>query len=349
MRRFFIMASERSGTNLLRSMLGMHPELSAPPPPHALRHLAAVAPSYGSLEDPDALRAAVDDAVSLTRVERSHARWRHEIDPARVAEAVPAPSVAGIVGALYDEYARLDGSSGWVSKEGAVFDHAFEIRDVYPGARFVYLVRDGRDVTCSLLRVPTHAQHPYFLAREWAQIQRRCLRVHQALAPRGAVHLVRYEELIDDPRGELEAICAFLGIDFRPEMLEFHRDEAVRRQADRTAYWENLARPVLSGNRWKFLRELSRRELSVVEGEAGRILRLLGYPPVSDRPVEAGPVRRLLYAGVNWLRTRRQRRRLLDEEGREERRAALRRIYRRARDRDPDPWAPPLEIPTEDD
>lgn len=348
MRRFFIMASERSGSNLLRSMLGMHPELSAPPPPHALRHLAAVAPSYGSLERREALRAAVADAVSLTRVERSHVRWRYDVREDRILESVAEPTVVGVVAALYDEYARLDGTSGWISKEGAVFDHAFRIRDTLPDARFLYLVRDGRDVTCSMLRVPTHDQHPYFVAREWVEQQESCIGVYQALAPRGAAHLVRYEELIEDPRRELGRICEFLGLDFRPVMLDFHRDEATRQQAGRTEYWKNLARPVLSANKWKFLRDLSEAELAIVEGVAGPTLRLLGYPLVSDRPRTPGPVRRMLYAAVNWLRVRRQRRRLLEEPGRAERHAALRRIYEGARAREPEPFAPSIEIPAGD-
>lgn len=348
MKRFFIMASERSGTNLLRSMLGMHPELSAPPSPSALRHLVAVAPSYGALERREALQAAVADALSLTRVEDSHVRWEYDVRDDRVLQSVAAPTVVGVVAALYDEYARLDGTSGWVAKEGAVFDHAFMIRDSLPDVRFLYLVRDGRDVACSMLRVPSHDQHPYYIAREWVEQQERCLGVYHALAPQGAAHLVRYEELIEDPRRELEMICEFLGLDFWPGMLDFHRDEATRRQAGRTEYWKNLARPVLSANKWKFLRELSEAEIGIFEGVAGPILRVLGYPLVSERPRTPGPVRRFLYAAVNWLHVRRQRRLLLEEPGRVGRSAALRRIYERARAREPEPLAPSLEIPAGD-
>jgi len=52
MNPIFIMSSERSGSNLLRKMLGMHSELADPPPPHMWRHLTAASPE---------LRAAYED------------------------------------------------------------------------------------------------------------------------------------------------------------------------------------------------------------------------------------------------------------------------------------------------
>ena len=324
----FIMSSERSGSNLLRKMLGMHPQLADPPPPHMWRHLTNALPEYGPLRDTENLHCLIKAAIEMTQVPKSHLDWKYEITVDDILTRLSTTTPTAVFSALYTEYAQREGAQGWVCKENNLFDHAFQIRDTLRDAKFLYLCRDGRDVACSMKKVPTHDQHSFFIAREWKSIQRKCLRVYQSLEERGGVHLVRYEDLIENPEEELREICEFLGLKFQKRMLYFHESEQARREAEKTQYWENLSQPVMSDNKGKFYKNLTDYEVRIFESVAAEELRHLGYPlTTSGSNEDIGRWRRLWYRLENRFRRWLQGQDSDEEEGRRNRHQMLARIY----------------------
>lgn len=306
MKPVFIMFSERSGSNLLRSMLGAHPDVSAPPPQHLWMHLSNALPYYGSLEEDEALERLVEDAVALTQVEGHHLEWQHEVPASEIVDEVEDRTLSGVLSTLYEAYARREGASAWVCKENDIYDHAHQIREVRPDAQVVYLVRDGRDVTCSTKKIPSNDQHTYAIARTWRQEQEACMEVHQELRPLGASHLVRYEDLLDDPKGELQDLCEAVGLPFDEAMLRFHERDKTQEESERTDYWENLDQPVMKGNKGKFLDQLSPRQIRIFEAEAGEVLELLGYPLENEDPGTIPLPVKAFYLAVNWVQCKAQ-------------------------------------------
>lgn len=326
----FIMSSERSGSNLLRKMLGAHSRVAAPPPPQLFKHLGIVLPHYGPLSDDACFRQLVRDAVKLTKIPNSHLRWQVVLDEGRVLSEIPHRSLAHVIGTLYRLYAEEVGCDVWACKENNLFDHAFRIVNAYPKARFVYLCRDGRDVACSIKKVPTHDQHPYFIGQEWANEQMRCLQVYQDLQDSGGCMILRYEDLIENPGERLAEVCRFIGISYEDSMLDYHRDPQTQADAQKTAYWKNLSAPVMKDNKKKYLRELSPREIELFESVAARALKLLGYPLHNASPPEApSAFAKMMFGLENHIRSGAKRGKLFEEKGRRERDQALRQLHAR--------------------
>ncbi len=266
----------------------------------------------------------IDAALAMTRVERSHLSWKHELVPGEVREHLRAENLSGVAGAVYAAFAAREGVDACVIKENHLWDHAHRIRAVYPETRVIYLHRDGRDVACSVKRVPSHDQHITYIAREWRDEQRRARLVHADLAAVGASHPLRYEDLIEDPEATLRALCSFLDLEFVPAMLAFHESDDSKSEAAKTAYWKNLSKPVQSENRGRFHRELSSRELALFESEAGDQLDALGYARAwTGAPARVRRVQRYAFAVWNAWQRRRQRDELLAEPGRRERAALI--------------------------
>lgn len=106
---------------------------------------------------------------------------------------------------------------------------AFEqLGALLPGARFVHVVRDGRDVAASLIErdwrdaagTPfAHVSRPDAALKYWSDLAGIGLRAEAKLA--GRVLRVRYEDLVRRPRSTLTALLAFLGLKFEPAMLHF--------------------------------------------------------------------------------------------------------------------------------
>jgi hypothetical protein len=292
------------------------------------RHLTAAVPSYGPLTATANLHRFVEAAVEMTQVPGSHLQWKHDLSTEDVLSRITEPTPTAVIAALYSEYARREEANGWVCKENNLFDHAFQIRDTLRDAKFLYLCRDGRDVACSMKKVPTHDQHVFFIAHEWKNEQRKCLQVHQALKARDRSYLIRYEDLITHPEEALRRISDFLGLDFQKRMLYFHETEEAREEADKTEYWENLSQPVMSDNKGKFYDQLSAEEVRIFETVAARELAMLGYPiTINESRRGVSQWRRLWFRLENRVRKHFQSWDASEEQGRNARSQMLGRVY----------------------
>jgi hypothetical protein len=111
--------------------------------------------------------------------------------------------------------AEASGRPHFAEKTPRHVAHLDLIRRIVPGARFVLMVRDGRDVTASFLRRMGEIETG---RARWIADNR------HVLAARGApdVMILRYEDLVADPEGALRDVCDFAGLPFAPEMLRFH-------------------------------------------------------------------------------------------------------------------------------
>ncbi len=90
------------------------------------------------------------------------------------------------------------------------------IRRLVPGARFILMVRDGRDVAASVAK--RHGGDFEYGFRRWVDDNKK---LHAELG-KPDVMLLRYEDLVVAPELQLERVCKFLGVKFRPQMLNYH-------------------------------------------------------------------------------------------------------------------------------
>lgn len=94
---------------------------------------------------------------------------------------------------------------------------------LWPDARFIHLVRDGRDVALSTL--PTGRAGTVWRAiRWWVEAEQLWERMEHKL-PIERQLTVHYEKLTSAPERELRRICQFLGVAFSPELLRYNVSE----------------------------------------------------------------------------------------------------------------------------
>jgi GT2 family glycosyltransferase len=105
------------------------------------------------------------------------------------------------------------------------------VADLFPGARFIHVIRDGRDVVASLIRKRHPGGEPWVSFEDAHRAWNSHVTTGHAFATRaagGTVMEVRYEELITDDLAMARKICEFLNIDVDPRIVEFC--ERQRRQ-----------------------------------------------------------------------------------------------------------------------
>jgi hypothetical protein len=116
MNAIFMIGEQRSGSNLLRVMLGQADEIAAPHPPHILQRMMPLLPLYGNLDDRDAFRMLVDDTCRL--IELNPVAWENitTFDRDEVTQRCREHSLVAVYGAVMDLYAQANGKSKWLCK-----------------------------------------------------------------------------------------------------------------------------------------------------------------------------------------------------------------------------------------
>lgn len=279
-----IIGTERSGSNLLRLILNEHPDLAIPHPPHLMRYLAPLADSYGDLTVEDNRRAVVRDA--LTILHRHIHPWPFDLD-ADVVTQRALPSVFGVVAEIYEQYRLGVGKPRWGCKSTFTIHYVDEVLADYPGARFLWLIRDPRDVATSSKHSVFNPCHPYRTAQLWRAQQELGLAALERWGP-DRVYQLRYEDLVCRPEPEIRAICSFLDLPFEERMLHHHDSPAARQIAALSQSWHNTDRPITTAPVGRYHKGLTAQELRLVESQTAELLPSFGYQ-VSQPEAGAGP------------------------------------------------------------
>ena len=193
----------------------------------------------------------------------------------RETAAAAATAYRAALEAPYLAYAAQHGKPGWGDKTPYYVGHIDELRRVFPEARIVNLVRDGRDVALSLLRVPFGPANVWAAAHQW----RDAVDAGERAAERLGADLltVRYEDLVAGPETAIPAVCEFLEIGYRPEMLAVEESPPELIAAGQEAWFRELYGGISAGSVGKWRRQMSRSDIALFESIAGAELERHGY------------------------------------------------------------------------
>ena len=254
----FIGGCLRSGTTLLREILHRHPRLTCGlettmlAPPFDVSRIA----SYYQL----------DGRTLRRRAECS----QHLVDFAEK---------------FYGDLLIKENKRRWVDKATGYVRVIGRLLTWFPRGRFIHMVRDGRDVACSLRDHPREVvENGTLVPRSMNRPIRDCAGVWLGEASMGLTFQshprcleVRYERLVAEPSDEMRRVCAFLGEEFCPSILEADNDAAVGAPPARFATNHNAAGPISQASIGRWRSELSRDERIDFDNVAGELLIALGY------------------------------------------------------------------------
>ena len=209
----FVLGVPRSGTTLLRMMLDSHPAIMCgPEAPWVAGRASAPVPS---------LRAVVDLMA--------REKWGAVRGLTGVEEDDVAAAAAGFVDRVMGAAVRAHGKARWADKTPENVIAVPFLARLFPGGRYVHLVRDGRDVALSTAaadwrRIPTldgRVRNGYLNAlRRWRDWNAACR--DDAVEAGIPYLLVRYEDLVRDPGTEMRRVLEFVGEPWSDAVLSPH-------------------------------------------------------------------------------------------------------------------------------
>jgi hypothetical protein len=263
----FVVGAPRSGTGLLRDLLRSHPNLAFPDESHFLPRFYRAHGDPGS----DAEARALAGRILGVRWVRA---WRVPLDPDDFADC---RSYAEVVSRLYGAVAARDGKQRWGDKTPQYVTEIPTLLRLFPRARVLHIVRDGRDVALSQIRVRFGPENVYAAARAWkrfVEIGRR----DGSRFPENYLE-VRYESLLREPEPTLRAVCDFLGEPFADEVLRpsFLPRRMRRPLIGRPSGWIISETDIATWNVERWRSSMPRSDRAVFETVAGDLLAELGY------------------------------------------------------------------------
>jgi Sulfotransferase family len=200
----FVVGCQRSGTSLLRRVLDSHSNIACPPESHF------VLPLLEALKDDRSMWGLTGMGYTNRAIKDSLAR---------------------LISGFFIGYAAAQGKRRWADKTPRYVDCLFELHDLFPGACFLVVIRNGLDVAFSL--ADAHRHYPAIDAhvakadgnvavgagRFWAE-QNHKIQMFVRERP-DACHVLRYEELTTNPATVLRAAFSFLGEPWEPEVIDY--------------------------------------------------------------------------------------------------------------------------------
>jgi hypothetical protein len=206
-------------------------------------------------------------------------QWKTNWSADQIRKEVKSRSLSAIIRHVYETEAQAHGKSRVFIKENQTFRFAPFLLASFPNARFIYLVRDPRDMVLSWKTSPSHPGCVYKGTQIWKDDQGKSLDLYGFLQDAERIMLLRYEDLVSQTTGELHRVCDFLQVSYSPSMLEFHQNALTVENSQRIRGWYNLRRPVLTHNFAKYRTGLDELEIRYIEASCQPEMEFFGYQP----------------------------------------------------------------------
>jgi hypothetical protein len=258
----FIVGMNGSGTTMLLDCLDSHPNLFGfNRETRLLPYLITSLPKYGDLRRDDNFRRFWQAVANIPTIRLANNGVAPELPPDwRERER----SAAGAIDGVFSGFALQAGKRRWCEKTPMHALHIRRFAELFPQARFVHIVRDGRACAHSF-----HRRWHYTPERtmyRWKKVVEEARAQGREIADRYLE--VRFEDLTADPRRWMSTVCAFLGEPFVEEVLAPSRLRWSTGSTDTQIVPRSPA--------WKEHFDAARQRR--LEHIGGRMLALLDYP-----------------------------------------------------------------------
>jgi hypothetical protein len=276
---FFIVTAGRSGSTLLRAIINRDPSLCIPPESHVLGPVSRkFKRCFRFLPWEYVVRAVGSEFESRVP---GFGFWKLDMHPYYARALALAPeqrSLAKLIDLVYVQYLeqKKPGASRWGDKTIGNAMFLPSIDQLFPTARYILLIRDGRDAAVSLVAADTTPVTDLGRAADyWVRSVTLSRAFVAGLHP--ARHLeVRYEDLVREPERVVERVYDFLGVPFRAEVLDVSETIAQLGDADREIH-RGLRRPINTDSIGKWRRALDRTQQEALQRQIAAKLHELGY------------------------------------------------------------------------
>ncbi|MBU1863742.1 MAG: sulfotransferase [Candidatus Omnitrophica bacterium] len=223
-KHLFVSGPSRCGTTMLRLVLSSHPDITITPEARFITSIFCALP-YLPYPTKRLNQQEVMYFLELLRAEKKLKAWPG-LNTERLCNdmlAAHMPTMPELLDKIFVGFAKaVNGGDAIVgNKKGAyALGYGSLYKQMFPDAKFIFIVRDPRDAIASILK-NVDASFRYALSTyftRFAYIYSMCTHYAQDSL------VVRYEDVVNNPKKICERICSFLEVTFHEKMIDFYKN-----------------------------------------------------------------------------------------------------------------------------
>ena len=271
---FFIIGSGRSGNTLLRSILSGNSDISIPPESYRIPFAIKKFHIFNNRDWEDIVPQVLKEFEDC----KEFYTWEIDITDAQKRLENIADSkrtLSNIFDELFCTYTEKHspGSKIWGDKTPMNTLYLDWIGTVFPRSKFIHIIRDGRDVASSYLKMER-----YDTILEAANRWINSIESAQSFGSKIKENYIeiRYEELVTKPEEVIKYTCDFLDIDYDSKMLDHTKQVKKLGDTDKQHH-SNLSKPISSDSVGKWRNNLSESDQESITKLLHKHLQRLGY------------------------------------------------------------------------
>ena len=284
----FVIGTGRCGTTMLAQMLNSHSMICVPPEIQILFEYSNNGPRlYEIFKEKKNEYFGPKDFVELIEA-RCPKKLHVYFDYKGFFEKqqYPIRSFKKLVNSLFSEIAESKHKKIFIDQTPWYGQGIDILNELFPNAKYIHMIRDGRDVSISYARTPWwHDDIGQNLERWHAEVRQIIDSSNQILNPNQMLQ-VRYEDFVEQPEVELRRICEHLGVKFEYAMLDTatHVDYGLYRKSNvinissaaLNEWSQNKKIPTFKGSRYAWKNYLD-FDFSIIPEHISQSLTAQGY------------------------------------------------------------------------
>lgn len=289
MQQVFILGNPRSGTSLLRLILNNHANIVVPPESGFMLWWYKKYSNWTikDIDNKELIEQFICDIMSSRKIETWNLDYNLLYDS--IIRTKPHNYLA-LSQRVYLAYAAQRGKNPNIvgDKNNYYIHHLQELHQLAPNAKYLHIIRDGRDVACSYKSIKKlNSDSPYkpilpedieTIANEWLINNSNILRLLRIVDPSNFFS-VRYEDLILATESQVKSICSFFQIPYDENMMLYYKHNKLNKEEPlQTLDWKRktLEKPD-SNNIDKYKTILSGEEINEFNRIGEKVLKQFGY------------------------------------------------------------------------
>ena len=275
----FIVGSYRAGTTLLRLVLSCHEDIYISDETGFIAEVGRRLNEFGDLSQPRHLKRLYKEIVRFL----IKSQWKDIPSYDYVVRHIRAPSYPELIRVVCTYGSPKLSVLVWGDNTPRYVYEIAYLKQLFPNARFLVMVRDGRDVYASVKQTPFgKGLEPEAVALEWTHRLFHGLAAHRYLGPQD-VMLLKYEKFVQAPVETLTEIIAWLGVHWpgADVFLRFYETADAQHMSLTMPHHANLVRPISPQGVGRFRRDLSKKEILCLEKLMAPGLLAFGYELVN--------------------------------------------------------------------
>ena len=267
---FFILGSGRNGSTLLASTLSQYQNIYIPPEQFALPYAIMKFHLFNFYSWKRLTKIIWNDY----RKEENTTNWTFYQENLKESK-----SLKGIIDKVYSSSTNKKFKI-WGDKTPQNTYFIKHIFPVYPNAKYVFIVRDGRDVVNSLVKMmntnnkyQSYSEHQLF--QRATELWNKSINVYDWLKKKGAnLLLVKYEDFTSNPDKTINEIASFLNVELG-NLQETEKGKSMGVQ--NMSHHQNLSKPISTSSIGKWKKELSQEQISSIQSSIEENLNRFNY------------------------------------------------------------------------